>query len=266
METPLVYKTKKGNEATNSVLVAYKFEKRHDHVIRDIRRVMQDVETANASLPKGGGIEPVPVDQLFAEIKYIDGQGREQPGFQISQKGFQILAMRFTGAKALAFQFEFLAAFERLHSENEQLKRQVNVTEATQEIARLAKYTEVPVQIEAVKNVAGALIGRSAEGFGIINHHRAVMVALTGERPSLYVSHAVEEGLRVKGKSGRAVLRLREPAKAATAAVMDDAVRQGHSINDIKAAGMVDALPKAFEAILSLGLKSADLEADKQAA
>ena len=258
----LVFLTKKGNKATDSLQVAQKFERRHDHVLRDIVSILADY----GNLPKLGEIDNPPANQLFATSTYVDARGRRQTYYVISELGFKLLAMRMTGPKAFRFQAQFLLAFEQLQLEVKELKAQLTAQQSAQEVARLAVYTNVDKQIECVKGVAGALIGKSKEGFGIINHHRSVMKLLTGERPSLYVSHAVEDGLRVKGKSGRAVLRMREPHKAATAAVLDDAVRAGKTMAEISAAGLATTLPAAFQTILQLGLQPADLQADHQRA
>jgi len=258
----LVFLTKKGNKATTSHLVAKGFERKHQHVLRLIDSVLENVEELSTS----GQLSQEDASTLFHVDYYQDNAGNKQRRFLISERGFKLLAMRMTGSRALKFQFAFIKQFEELVLEVQQLRAQLNVAQATEEIARLANYTRIPVQIEAVKNVAGALITQPGKSFAVINHHRAVMTALTGERPSLYVSHALERGLKVKGKSGRAVLRICEPHKAATAAVLDDAIRQGKTIEEITVAGLADSLPRAFEAILALGLRSADLEADRQAA
>ena len=257
----LVFLTKKGNKATDSLLVAIKFEKRHDHVIRDIRTLIADY----ANLPKLGDNDNPPVDQLFLLVSYKDSRQREQQKYLISEMGFKLLAMRMSGPRAFVFQTEFILAFDKLHARVEQLEAQLQPQQAADEVARLVKYTNPLVQIECVKGVAGALVGKAPQGFGIINHHRAVMKLLTGERPSEYVTHALQSGLKVRGKSGRAVLRIQEPHKAATAAVLDDAVRAGKTLDNIKASGVAEALPQAFAAIIQLGLKPADLAADRAA-
>lgn len=73
---------------TNSLLVAEKFGKRHDHVLRDIKNVIDS--TQNCA-------------QLFIESSYHDSQGKEQPMYIMNRDGFTLLAMGFTGKKALEF-------------------------------------------------------------------------------------------------------------------------------------------------------------------
>ena len=82
---------------TTSMLIAEMFGKRHDNVVRDIRELL-------ASLPQQ--------DLLIFEEKLLkDSYGRLQPGYEINRDGFSLLAMGFTGKKALEWKVKFLRAF-----------------------------------------------------------------------------------------------------------------------------------------------------------
>lgn len=92
------------NEAalTNSLLVAEKFGKRHDNVLRDIRNLME-------GLPKS---EETP---LFDELSYTDSQnGQKYPMYVMNRDGFTLLAMGFNGKKAMKFKLDYIAAFNAM--------------------------------------------------------------------------------------------------------------------------------------------------------
>ena len=101
-----------GIPATTSLVIAEKFGKRHDHVVRDIRKLV-------TQLP-GGGVPN------FGERDYIDERGKVQPSFSITRDGFTLLAMGFTGAKALQFKLDYIAAFNQMEKalQSQALNRQ----------------------------------------------------------------------------------------------------------------------------------------------
>lgn len=82
MDTNLVYAH--GAEAlTNSILVAKKFEKDHQHILRDIRNLVE-------------GVSKIGDTPMFEETTYIHPQnGQEYPMFIMNRDGFTLLAMGF---------------------------------------------------------------------------------------------------------------------------------------------------------------------------
>lgn len=88
------------NEAvTSSRLVAEYFHKRHDTVIRAIENLNCSEEFNRHN---------------FAEITYTDSRGRKQPEYLMTKDGFTILAMGFTGAKAMQFKEAYINAFNKM--------------------------------------------------------------------------------------------------------------------------------------------------------
>lgn len=88
------------NEAvTSSRLVAEYFHKRHDTVIRAIENLNCSKEFNRHN---------------FAEITYTDSRGRKQPEYLMTKDGFTILAMGFTGAKAMQFKEAYINAFNKM--------------------------------------------------------------------------------------------------------------------------------------------------------
>lgn len=90
------------NEAvTSSRLVAEYFHKRHDTVIRAIENLNCSEEFNRHN---------------FAEITYTDSRGRKQPEYLMTKDGFTILAMGFTGAKAMQFKESYINAFNKMEN------------------------------------------------------------------------------------------------------------------------------------------------------
>ena len=92
-----------GQPVTTSRKVAETFGKRHDHVIRDIRAI---IEQEPGCLPNFG--------ESFFVQKMPQGGIRKQPYFTITRDGFVLLAMGFTGTKALAFKIRYIEAFNAM--------------------------------------------------------------------------------------------------------------------------------------------------------
>jgi len=77
------------------------FGKQHGHVIRDIDRIMEDgVEDFNQS--------------NFGVVKYKDGKGEMRRAYRMTRKGFSLVAMGFTGKKAMEFKVKYIEAFENM--------------------------------------------------------------------------------------------------------------------------------------------------------
>lgn len=86
---------------TDSRNVADVFNKRHDHVLRDIEVMRKD-------LPNFG--------EMFFEGTMPDTYGREQKVFFMNRDGFSLLAMGFTGTDAMKWKLKYINAFNELES------------------------------------------------------------------------------------------------------------------------------------------------------
>ena len=86
---------------TDSRNVADVFNKRHDHVLRDIEAMRKDV-------PNFG--------EMFFEGTMPDTYGREQKVFFMNRDGFSLLAMGFTGTDAMKWKLKYINAFNELES------------------------------------------------------------------------------------------------------------------------------------------------------
>lgn len=93
---------KDGQPMTSSRAVAERFGKRHDDVLKAIRNLLGDTP------------DPTFGRRNFAESTYLNAQGKQQPEYHLTHDGFALLAMGFTGPKALAWKIRFLEAFKAM--------------------------------------------------------------------------------------------------------------------------------------------------------
>lgn len=129
------FKVIEGRPVTSSHIVADYFGKLHKNVMRDIRSLIEQ--------------NPEFDNQLnFEPVEYVDAKGETRPEYLMDQKGFCILAMGFTGAKALEFKCAFYDEFERMKNE---LEAPTTITPAEQlqiqqAVARRAKTSSANYQ------------------------------------------------------------------------------------------------------------------------
>ncbi|MCP5197665.1 MAG: Rha family transcriptional regulator [Gammaproteobacteria bacterium] len=94
---------KDGRPVTTSQIVAESFGKRHNNVIRDIDHIIASEayqERCALNFEQTSVIVPMP-----------NGGHREERIFEMDRQGFEILAMGFTGEKALRWKFKYSDAF-----------------------------------------------------------------------------------------------------------------------------------------------------------
>lgn len=79
--------------------VAEHFEKEHRHVLESIRVILTSAENSA---------------HLFHETTAPDSYGREQKIYLMNRDGFSLLAMGFTGLKALQWKLKYIEAFNEM--------------------------------------------------------------------------------------------------------------------------------------------------------
>ncbi|EUJ51560.1 Rha family transcriptional regulator [Listeria rocourtiae] len=84
---------------TSSIQVAENFDKRHDHILRDISSLKKDVPNFGV---------------MFYEAMEPDAYGRNRKIILMNRDGFTLLAMGFTGKKALDFKIKYIEAFNEM--------------------------------------------------------------------------------------------------------------------------------------------------------
>jgi Rha family phage regulatory protein len=88
----------------DSLFVAEFFEKRHDHVIRDIRKITD---------PKSGLSEDF-IHTNFKSDSYRDSTGRKLPCYFMTRDGFTMLVMGYSGQKAMKFKELYIRRFNEM--------------------------------------------------------------------------------------------------------------------------------------------------------
>lgn len=91
---------------TTSLKVAEVFGKRHDNVMKSIKSLIAENSTPNF----------LGVGNMFVESTYLNKQKHEQPMFYMNRDGFTLLAMGFTGKKAMQFKLKYIDAFNKMES------------------------------------------------------------------------------------------------------------------------------------------------------
>lgn len=88
----------------DSLFVAEFFEKRHDHVIRDIRKI---------TAPKSGLSDNF-IHSNFKADSYKDSTGRKLPCYFMTRDGFTMLVMGYSGQKAMKFKELYIRRFNEM--------------------------------------------------------------------------------------------------------------------------------------------------------
>ena len=162
-----------GVPTTTSLDVALHFGKRHDAVLRAIRSLIAQVPADHAHN----------FVEMVVEVDIGSGATRLDPAYRLTHKGFTLLAMGFTGARALEFKLAYIDAFERLEAE---LSRRPLPSPAAPEIdvATLllsGQSDPVPLTIEQHRLINQRAHTLGADAHALIHEHllRAVAYQLS---------------------------------------------------------------------------------------
>ena len=162
----IVLSMQSGEPVASSRQIAENFEKRHDHVMRDIDAIKKDV-------PNFG--------EMFFETTAPDSYGREQRTYMMNRDGFTLLAMGFTGKAALEWKLKYIAAFNEMEkkvTEQPQLTRSQLL--ATALIAAHEELEEKDKQIETMKPKALFADAVSASNQSILVGEMAKLLSQNG--------------------------------------------------------------------------------------
>ena len=101
-----VFVDKHDTARVDSRYVAQFFEKRHDHVLRDIAKI---------TAPKSGLSEEFRKAN-FTLSSYEDSTGRKLRCYLLTRDGFTLLAMGYTGQKAMQFKELYIRRFNEMEA------------------------------------------------------------------------------------------------------------------------------------------------------
>ena len=94
-----------GQPRVSSLDIAEKFGKRHDDVLRTIKRILSQLDEDFRL-------------RNFAETLQVNEQnGQKYPTYSLTRDGFSLLAMGFTGKAALAWKVKYIEAFNAMEAE-----------------------------------------------------------------------------------------------------------------------------------------------------
>lgn len=99
-----IFVDNKDTMRVDSLFVAKMFGKRHDHVLRDIAKIID---------PKSG-LSKEFIRLNFQEAKYKDSTGRKLPCYYMTRNGFTIIVMGYTGEKAMQFKEAYMKRFDEM--------------------------------------------------------------------------------------------------------------------------------------------------------
>lgn len=107
-----------GVPTTTSLKVGGHFDKTHYNVLRKIDELVKDLT-----------IQKLRVRDYFIETVHINDRNREYRIFEVTRDGFSLLAMSFTGVKALKFKTQYIKAFNAMEKELKEIYavRQVGI-------------------------------------------------------------------------------------------------------------------------------------------
>lgn len=147
-----------GIPVTTSRAVAEQFGKQHKNVIRDIENLRATLdETENGKAFNRLNFEPVTLP---------DAKGESRPAYLLTRDGFTLLAMGFTGAKAVQFKVAYINAFNRM----ERLIRGGGVSAPAPALQSIER------RLEALEQATGPQItGASKEGLIFLQAIRAAI-------------------------------------------------------------------------------------------
>lgn len=98
-----------GKLKTTSLIVAKVFGKEHFHIMRDIKNILES-DIYKKRRQSNFGL-------TSQKINMPNGGVKTEPYYEIDRQGFEILAMGFTGQKALEWKFKYSDAFAAMEAE-----------------------------------------------------------------------------------------------------------------------------------------------------
>lgn len=164
----LVEISKDKQAVTTSVRVAEVFGKRHDNILRQINSLIGSLREQQDFTHLKNEVSTI----KYAVGEYADSTGRKLKQYIMNRDGFTLLAMGFTGSKALKFKLQYIQAFNEMEAKLRKIYPcgEVNVREHTRSLPSGKK--EIVLSEKA-----------KAEIGGIVKN--CLSVALEAKRPGM---------------------------------------------------------------------------------
>ena len=134
---------------TDSLKVAESFDKKHKHVLETARNLAAE----NSATKK-----------MFVESTYVN-RGKEYPMIYMNRDGFTLLAMGFTGKKALDFKLKYIQAFNEMEkrirqpkSERLEIMRKNSATKRAGVLYKIAMATDSNISRQKLLHKAAEVL------------------------------------------------------------------------------------------------------------
>ena len=131
---------KKDKVVCSSLEVSKKFKKNHFHIIRDIETKI--IGVADVTFTQSN----------FGLSEYTDNSGKTNKLYVMTRDGFSVLAMGFTGKRAMEWKIKYINAFNKMEQlliekqtklwQDTRLESKINRLMETDEIKRLVEYAK----------------------------------------------------------------------------------------------------------------------------
>ena len=144
----LVFKGENSQALTNSLLVAEKFDKTHEHVVRDIDNLLEKVQDVDNQCNPNLDAPQTMFELYFEDVPQPNGGFKRAKRYVMNRDGFTLLAMGFTGKRAMKFKLDYIAAFNAMESE---LKKPKQMTLSEQLLMQAQFNVEQEKRISAVE-------------------------------------------------------------------------------------------------------------------
>lgn len=155
-----------GRPVVSSLIVAEHFAKNHRDVLRGIRSVTSD-------------LPPAFNERNFAPVEYHDPKGETRPAYNLTRDGFTLLAMGFTGKKALAWKLRYIEAFNAMEAE---LAARRDADTADDVFLRRLSRLSADVRTGLMR-LAQRIEGRGAQFEAVMRCYRALVEEITVDMP-----------------------------------------------------------------------------------
>jgi len=135
-----IVKIQEEKALTTSLKIAEVFGKRHDNVVRDIKKLVLDIGEED----KSGLLK-------FEESSYTNRQNKKQPMYFLNKDAFVMLTMGYTGKKAVGFKLAYIEAFNAMEEQIREMQKNHltrNETALVFQMINFFKYLEHRRKIE----------------------------------------------------------------------------------------------------------------------
>ena len=149
-KTPVILH--EGLAVTTSLKVATYFEKEHKNVIQSIENIIDDMLDLEESLSEQDGLKNQPV-KSFIKATYKDKKGERRKMYYLTEDGFNLLAMGFTGKNALRYKLMFIEEFNRMRERIKELSTVETADYKTQQIIAHQAYLLAYGRMTSVKQL-----------------------------------------------------------------------------------------------------------------